>query len=165
MPATYDPIQSVTLTSNATYIEFSSIPSTYTDLVIVGTFKAASAGLELWGRLNGDATNSYSFTTLFGNGSTLTSNKRSTTALSLYGSTAMSTTEFLPWYLYLNNYADTNMWKTVVWRAQGGNGTMSSVNLWRNTSAITSIVLGAEAFTTTNTASGSYATLYGIAKA
>jgi len=53
MPKTYEPIATTTLGSNQTTITFSSIPSTYTDLVIVSNMGTTTASYPFI-RFNGD---------------------------------------------------------------------------------------------------------------
>ena len=58
------------------------------------------------------------------------------------------------------NYANTTTYKTVIGRANNaGYGADTSVGVWRNTAAISTITLTA---LTANFASGSTFTLYGI---
>jgi len=74
--STYTPIATTTLGSSATSYTFTSIPSTYTDLVIVAQIKGdTTTYLNL--RFNGDTGSNYSRTTLSGNGSTASSERRS----------------------------------------------------------------------------------------
>ena len=70
MPAsnTYESISSVTLTSNSTTVTFGSIPQTYTDLVLVIVAKITSGGLDMFIRFNSDTGSNYSYTQLYGNG-------------------------------------------------------------------------------------------------
>lgn len=156
MPATYEPIATTTLTTSGT-ITFSSIPSTYTDLVLV-TRLAMSGGSDLDVRLNGDTGNNYSFGTVYGTGS-------------VTGGSHSANLSFmrLDYYGYIGevigqinianfqNYSNTSIQKTVIaLGTNASNGVAANVCLWRNTSAINSIsILG-------TCSSGSTATLYGI---
>jgi hypothetical protein len=76
MPAgnTYESIATQTLGSSSGSITFSSIPSTYTDLVIVfsGT-TAALVAVDI--QFNGDTSTNYSRTIISGNGSTASSDR------------------------------------------------------------------------------------------
>jgi len=47
MPATYDCIATTTLTSTASSVVFSSIPQTYTDLVVVFVGKNTTANVAM----------------------------------------------------------------------------------------------------------------------
>lgn len=74
MPTTtYTPLATVTLTGNDSEILFSSIPSTYRDLILVGTLRTnyAATTEPLRIRFNGDSTNgNYKRVSMSGNGST-----------------------------------------------------------------------------------------------
>lgn len=156
MPATYEPIASTILTSAST-ITFSSIPQTYTDLVLVTNLISSSASdMDL--RLNGDTGNNYGFVVLYSNGSTISS---STTGnfnymrLDYYGYIATAFGQMN--IAHFHNYANTNIFKTVIARANSGTtGVDAVVATWRSTAAINSIAI-------TNTCGiGSVASLYGI---
>lgn len=73
MTLTYIPIASTTLSTAQTVVTFSSIPATYTDLVVRLSARRSASGrtdLDIW--FNSDTTN-YSRTHLQGNGATATS--------------------------------------------------------------------------------------------
>lgn len=160
MPSTYTPIATTTLTSAAASYTFSSIPSTYTDLVLVfnGTMATAEA---LMMQMNSDTGSNYSVTFLTGNGSSAFS-ARTTNATSLNlnnlgsGKTAQYTT-----IVQLQNYSNSTTNKTILSRTSSANSEAGAiVGLWRNTSAITSITLLGN--TSANIAAGSTLSLYGI---
>jgi hypothetical protein len=161
MPATYEPIYTTTLGSNQANITFNSFGG-YTDLLLVATIKMALYdGVNLNLNVNSDTGSNYSWTALRGNGSSATSTRQSNQAYmdgDTYG--IMDTTSFAQYNIAFMNYANSTTYKTMLSRAtSAGRGTEAVVNLWRNTSAITSIVLdcGADSFAT-----GSTFTLYGI---
>jgi|688.fasta_scaffold1181052_1 hypothetical protein len=161
MPAgsTYTPIATTTLGSAASTYTFSSIPSTYTDLVVVNSGTLNSTR-NCTVRLNGDTGSNYSWTYLYGDGSSASSARASNTSEGLinYVGTEQSTT-----ILQINNYSNSTTYKTVLSRASSSVlGTMTVVLLWRNTAAVTSLTLTSAAgqFQT-----GSTFTLYGIASA
>lgn len=169
MALTYEPIQSQTLGSNSTTIDFTNIPQTYTDLVLVINWAQSDAGQSNWLRLgNGsfDSGTNYSITEIRGNGSSATSH-RSSNASQLYwgfyviGNTSQTNTAIL----HFQNYANTNIYKTILSRNNNASsstyaGTDATVGLWRSTSAINQIRFGIDASTTYQT--GSTFTLYGI---
>ncbi len=66
MANTYEPIATTTLTSASSSVVFSSIPQTYTDLVVVFVGKNTTANVAMTGEfdLNGDGGNNYSSTQL-----------------------------------------------------------------------------------------------------
>jgi hypothetical protein len=164
MPATYDPIATATLGSAASSVTFSSIPATYTDLICVVDAKLVSGATStnLIGYLNSDTGNNYSWTRLFGNGSSAASDRASN-----YGSMILASAGFLSaatptnYIIQINNYANTTTNKTVLCRSNlPSNGTDAIVNLWRNTAAITSLNLQTQI--SNNMIAGSTFTLYGI---
>jgi hypothetical protein len=66
MPPSFESIQTVTLSSNASSITFSSIPSTYTHLQIRYTAKNVSGGItDMYMSMNGDSGLNYSKHWLF----------------------------------------------------------------------------------------------------
>ena len=168
MPATYEPIATATLSSVATNITFSSIPSSYTDLVISFTGYAAAVSYQLSLQFNTDtATGStnYSSTYLEGNGSAVASGRETNLfCMVIQGPQTLSTTIPTSANIIIPSYAGSTN-KTVLATYSGdqnGSGTVSrTVGLWRQTSAINAIKImssnGAQ-----NLAVGTTATLYGI---
>jgi hypothetical protein len=171
--ATYEPIATTTLNSAAASYTFSSIPGTYTDLVLVSNVRCATsisnAAFDSFGiYFNGTTGTSYSATYLLGSGTTATSG-RNTNAAEVYageiaGFLAASGT-FGSSIISINNYSNTTTYKTVVCRAGTANAyTTASGSLFRSTSAISSLTVrifgGAK-----NLEAGSTFTLYGIASA
>ena len=69
MPTTYEPIATANGTGSSGVVTFSSIPATYTDLVVASNIIGdANSAVRI--RLNGDTTDSnYSYVLLYGNGS------------------------------------------------------------------------------------------------
>jgi hypothetical protein len=94
MPAgnTYEAIATQTLGSAAASVTFSSIPSTYTDLVLVCNFETSSNAIAgVYIQFNGDTSTNYSSTNLIGNGSTAESSRQNSTFY-LYGVAKLGTT-------------------------------------------------------------------------
>ena len=160
--ATYEKIQSTTLSSATATITFSSIPATYTDLrlVLAGTNDSGSAqSVKL--RFNGDTASNYSDIYFRGTGSSVVSSSdASRTFIDVnfaFGATipTMTTLDML-------SYAGAT-YKTVLitnLEDQNGSGRVElKVASWRSTSAITSIVFS---LGTGNYNTGTIATLYGI---
>jgi len=158
MPSTYEPIATQTLGTAAASVTFSSIPSTYTDLIIVVGSVATSGGNNCRYYYNSDNSSGlYSRTTLSGNGSTASSSRGTG---SNYNFAAYATTTQGINIINIFNYANTNVFKTSIIR--GGvadDSTLTRVNLWRNTNAITSITVDTDGSTWV---AGSTFTLYGI---
>ena len=165
MAVTYEPIATTTLASAAANITFSSIPATYTDLVVV--FNALCSGAGKTGQmLLNNATTGYSATFLRGTGSAAASNAFTSDTSFTVMYQALSST--IPSFAKINifNYAGSTYKTILVEDAQDYNGSgqvMRSVGLYQSTSAITSIKLQASGGT--NLDAGSSATLYGILKA
>jgi hypothetical protein len=78
MPATYEPISTTTLGSAVASVTLSSIPATYTDLVLVFNGSAASSGGAMRTQINSDTATNYSGTNISGDGTTATSARFST---------------------------------------------------------------------------------------
>jgi hypothetical protein len=159
--ATYEPIATTTLGSAQSSITFTSIPGTYTDLVLVVAGTANGSGAYL--RFNSDTGTNYSFTRLNGNNANVIGSYRAINQVNmevggifLYQSNAI---------LSIMNYANTTTYKTVVGRSNalqsGAANYGASVGLWRSTSAITSVTYMADI----NMDIGCTFTLYGIAAA
>ena len=164
MPATYEPIASQTLGSNSASVTFSSIPGTFTDLVLVANARSthtadAYEGMTL--RYNSDSGSNYSRTyLLYGPGSTRASNASSAESVMNHGS---SNTNLSVIVVNIMSYANTNVFKTSLHAGAGlGNfyGLDRTVNLWRSTAAITSITIASAQGA--NLASGSTFSLFGV---
>ena len=159
--STYTPIATTTLGSAAS-ITFSSIPQTYTDLIIIATVTPAAAGTSNFLiQVNGDSAGNYSWTKLNANGSTFGSGKNSN-----YGYCALGDLNTnIQIQLNLQNYSNTTTYKTFLSRYGYANYFLgTTVGLWRNTAAITSVSMGQDN-TPYTFGAGSTATLYGIASA
>jgi hypothetical protein len=139
MAATYTPIASITLGATATSVTFSSIPSTYTDLVLIVSADATSGGQNLYLSFNSDTSTTYSRTFLYGNGSSAVSARNTlqpAIPLSEFGGANSGS------YSIANimNYANTTTYKTVIHRGGlAGNISAVTAGLWPSTAAITSL--------------------------
>lgn len=162
--ATYEPIATNTLTGTAASVTFSSIPSTYTDLVLITSAKNDSAAnSHITIRFNSDSGTNYSDTYMYGTGSGGGSSARDTSATA--GAIARHDgTQYAVGITHIQNYANTTTYKTLL--SRGGNAgtiTQAFATLWRSTSAITSLTVYPN--DASNFASGSTFTIYGIASA
>lgn len=159
MFATYVPIASTTLSSNLFQIEFSSIPNTYTDLVLVlHPVNYSNGNMSI--RFNGDTGNNYSRTAIGSAGGSALSGRVSnfsSVAWDYIGSGINGVGG--PVIAHIMSYANTNFFKTVL--GSGGHASLGvdrTVSTWRSTSAISSIwVTGPSNF-----AAGTVVSLYGI---
>jgi hypothetical protein len=157
MPKTYEPIATQALGTSTGTVTFSSIPSTYTDLVLVISGNAG-AGTAAGLRFNGDSGTNYSVTWLLGDGSSGSSDKESNVTNIWAGSFYNTSTPTVS-IINIMNYSNTTINKTVLSRYTYPIAfTAAAVGLWRNTSAINSVTVSTGA----NFNSGSTFTLYGI---
>ncbi len=167
MPVTYKKIASVTVGSGgAANIEFTSIPGTYTDLLIKVSSRStvASENTNIQIDFNGSTSNR-TFRELYGTGSVAGSGNGSAMRGGYTsGSTATAST-FGNAEIYIPNYAgSTNKSASADGVAEGniaGQFMAMVANLWSQTAAITSIKLYPAS---DNFAQYSTATLYGISK-
>ena len=162
--STYTPIATVS-PSGTTIVDFTSIPTTYTDLVLVMGGSMASAA-NMYVRVgNGslDTGSNYSITTVIGTGSSATSQRLSSqTEIKITDGLFFNTNEQCNILISFQNYANTMTYKTLIGRTNSaGIGVNAGVGLWRSTSAINTIRL----YGSQNFNSGSVVTLYGIAAA
>ena len=165
-----------TLGSAAASISFTSIPGTYTDLVVVASLRntATNAGFAL--RFNSDTGANYTYRVLYGTGATASSFTQAVAAgYSTYlfgyiqGSEATANV-FGPTHVYIPNYAGATNKSVSIESTGENNGSASYISatagLWSNTAAITTVTLlpdpGGSA---SNFATDSSAFLFGITKA
>ena len=158
---TYVALDVKTVTTAVPSITFTSIPSTYTDLVLVSNISQSNG--YMLGRVGSsntiDTGSNYSKTYLLSNGSSVTSG-RSTNATEFYMMSATSSSQFAPTITHFTNYSNTTTYKSSLARANTtSNGLAAGVGLWRSTAAISTIKISPSA---NNFASGSTFTLYGI---
>jgi hypothetical protein len=164
-------IASTTVTgSNATNISFTSIPASFTDLVVYFSLRQTADSNDTMLRFNGVDT-SYSQRTLQGNGSSVSSNTgTSATFIRLYGGAdppPYTSNTFSNGMLYIPNYTAAVNKSFSVDTVTENNATTAVqgliAGLWSNTAAITSIEFdfyGASS----DYFVGSSASLYGITK-
>lgn len=162
MPATYEPIATQTLGSAAASVTFSSIPATYTDLVVIidGEGTSPSASQDVTFRFNGEtAATNYSQTYLRGTGSVAQSGRYSESYLQQAG--AWVSGRRYNHIINIQNYSNTTTFKTSLVRTNWAGGDVAAiVILWRATPAvINQMVIN---INNGNFASGSTFTLYGI---
>jgi hypothetical protein len=163
MATTYEPIATTTLGTAAATIDFTSIPATYTDLRLIVIARTISNEYPSM-RINSDTGSNYSQTGLYGNGTSVGSWRETSQTKINYPFTwalQMDTTIAIMTQIDIFSYAGSTF-KTMLIKPTGDlNGSGSSeagVALWRSTSAITSLTLSS----TSNFATGTTATLYGI---
>jgi hypothetical protein len=166
MANTYEAIATVTVGSGgAATMEFTSIPQTYTDLVVKYSGRlAANVDSTTKITFNGNTAN-YSNIVLYGNGSAPFSftNTPGYAYGGLVNNSANTANTFSNAEIYISNYTSSNNKAISLDTVQETNGTeayaMLSASLWSNSSAITSITLDP---INADFAQYSTATLYGI---
>jgi len=162
MASTYEPIASQTLGSDTAEVTFSSIASSWTDLVVIGLLDFTSSGVALWVRFNGDTGSNYSYTVLTGNGSSAASARGSSQTQALVGfpNWGGSTAQDNLTIIQVMSYANTNVYKTLLHSsALASQGVHRGVSLWRDTSAISSLTLRVNSG---SIATGSVISLFGV---
>ena len=167
MPKTYEPIATYTVTSNQATITFSSIPATYTHLVLQAVMMQNGTATGTNGFLQYNSTTTgYSKTIINGNGSSASS-ARSTNMSRLFFNIDANASNWVFHTYQIMNYANTNVFKTTLSRQNEAAAIVdASVSLWQNTAAINQIAITASDNLGVGTAdqftAGSTFTLYGI---
>jgi hypothetical protein len=170
MANTYTLISSNTLTSSAASVTFSSIPATYTDLVVKISVRATDASDWMIVKLNNITTTTYSETWLRGTGSAASSSRQASTnyfggngndlLINLSGSTANT---FTNGEIYIPNYTASTNKPLSFFMAAENNATAADMTalagLWSNTATISQIEFDTAG---TSFTSGSSFFLYGI---
>jgi hypothetical protein len=151
MANTYTLISSTTVgAGGASSIDFTSIPSTYTDIVIKLSARssdaATSAGVVM--QFNGSSS-SLTYRLLEGSGSAAASYNGTTGRIGVTDSAGSSSNTFGNLEAYIPNYAGSTNKSSSIDSVQETNGSTAyadlSANLWSNTAAITSIALTLQA--------------------
>ena len=168
--STYTPIATTTLSSNAATVTFSSIPSTYTDLVLQATMLQNGTATSTNGffQLN-SSTSGYSRTAFQGNGAVATAARQTNMDRGYYDMDPNASNSAFHTYHFMS-YSKTDRYKTVLSRQNlTSGGVVGSVHLWQNTAAVNAISITASDNMGGGTAdqfvAGSTFTLYGITAA
>ena len=163
MPLTYDPIATTTLGSAQSDITFSSIPGTFTDLVLIVTGRQSGGSDVPFLRFNGTTTG-YSSIRLRGNGAAVAAGRQGGSGMWLGDNSAIATQPALVTANIFSYAGSTN--KSVLGSINAdsnGAGFLSrAAGIWMNTAAITSLTWSAG---TDTWIAGTTATLYGILRA
>jgi len=166
MATTYTLISSVTVGSGGTAtISFTSIPQTYTDLMLVAstrTDRASNINDELYVTFNSN-TSSYSWRRLLGENSG-SSDSGSTRTVFITDASTSTASVFGSGSIYIPNYTGSTNKSYSIDSIQENNATNAArqlvAGLWSNTAAITQIDLTSS--TSSNFVQYSTAYLYGI---
>lgn len=158
---TYTPIAEVTLASTDTQVSFTSISSSYRDLIMVINYKHSYGGsTQGFFTINSDTASNYYYVVARGDGSTTNSFSAQDNkfALSPYTSTS-STQSFV--IMNFMDYSATDKHKSILYReSPSANGVVMSAYRWASTSAINRLDFTVEF---SSYAAGSTFALYGIA--
>jgi hypothetical protein len=164
-------IESKTLGTAQASIEFTNIPQTFTDLVILGSTRMSNAALLGYNtiRFNNDTASNYSYRFLDANLPSSPASGSSTTNpwfANVSGSSTTSNT-FGNYAVYIPNYTSTVAKSGSIDTVGENNGTTAFLTilacLYNNSTAITSIQIN-DAFNSSNFVAGSTISLYGILK-
>ena len=145
----YDSIATVTLSSPAASVTFSSIPATYTDLILITSALSPGGGNNSRGyrfELNADTGTNYSQTWLANSTTTAVSSREATQTRGRIGSISETASDMSSIITNFLDYSNTTTYKTVLSRSSNANtngdiNVFSGVSLWRSTSAINAIKL------------------------
>jgi hypothetical protein len=168
MANTYEAIATVTVTgATAANMEFTSIPATYTDLLILSSVRFDISGDNgFYFQFNNDTGNNYARLYLYGDGSSTSSLAATSQARVPIGIGARSTataSTFSNSSGYIPNYTGSNYKSVLVDAVNENNATAADAmfwaSIWNSSSAITSIKLFPSSG---NIVQYSTATLYGI---
>jgi hypothetical protein len=138
MPLTYTPIATQTLSSATATVTFSSIPATYTDLVLIVSASNPTNDSGLQVRFNGDSATNYSDTSVYGNGTSALSFRTTSQTAMFIGRTDTGISTNIA---NIQNYSNTTTNKTVISRGNDSALAIATVGLWRSTAAINSVVV------------------------
>lgn len=164
LPSTMTPIATVALgNSTTTTITFGSIPSTYTDLILIINAATATNTGDYRLQYNGDTATNYSRTYLSGDGASATSSRNtSRNWQDIDANGYMGTSIDSVAIINIMNYSNTTTFKTTLSRSsRASSGTDANVGLWRSTAAINKIDITNSA-ASTYFLTGSTFTLYGV---
>lgn len=165
MPTTYEAIATVTVGSGgAASMAFTSIPGTYTDLLIKYSSRNGAAAVQNMAITLNSSTSSFTYRSLYGGGSVAPgSGSGSTNLVGLAQASNYTANTFDNGEIYIPNYAGSTNKSISADSVTETNASESYqqffATLWSNTAAITSVSL---APTSGSFVQYSTATLYGI---
>ena len=161
---TYTLIASVTITTPVTYMDFTSIPSTYTDLNLVFSARSSSAAVTQSIKVEiNNSTTDFTNRELYSDGSTVGAYSGTNGAIGYIPAATGTSNTFGTTSLYFPNYAGSAKKSFTTDYAREANSTSIDMgffaNLWSITTAINQLTLKPSAG---NFAQYSSAYLYGI---
>ena len=171
MASTYELIASYEVgAGGASSIDFTSIPSTYTDLVLKVSLRAETSGIDAAKVTFNGSSSGYSYRSIWASGSGTPASYNGSSdgyfQLQYSGGTSSTASTFTNGEMYIPNYAGSTNKSASLDQVQENNATTAYIVpmalLWSNTAAITSIKIQQ---TTGNLAQYSTAYLYGVKNA
>ena len=148
MPNTFTKIASNTVGSGGVAsITFSSIPSTYTDLVVLVSCRSSQVGAFAdYGKVTFNGSSStFSYRDVYGNGASASSTNGAVNTSFVYQGNAATASTFGNAEIYIPNYTGSNNKSFSIDTVVENNGTTGydtlTAGLWSTTSAITSVGL------------------------
>lgn len=155
---TFNKIQTIEVgAGGSASIDFASIPSTYTDLCLKGSFRTASLD-DIYLKFN-TSTSNQTVRAINGNGSSASS----TTSVTYGISQTATANTFVSWECYIPNYTLANNKSFSIDNVSENNGTTAYsglfAGLWSQTAAITGLTIYGSS---SNIVQYSSVTLYGI---
>lgn len=162
MPSTYEPIATTKITgSSTTQVDFTSIPSTYTDLVISLNLVNGTSLNALFMRFNSDSGSNYAACNMGVNGTTPFGQVGTNNLIQV---SASSINDPMPSLIHIFSYANTNIYKSGFTRSGSQGNPRSGLYGfgWASKSAISTITLFRDAGSPGIIGADSVLTLYGI---
>jgi len=167
MAITYELIASTVLTTNTTTVSLTSIPATYTDLILKCSVRGSLNGADFAAQVtfNNDTASNYSMSDLRGNGATASTGRQSNQSQmqitnAFGGGASLTANTFNNFEIYIPSYRANANKPVIISTANENNSATAYITqtagLWRNTATISSIQI--ETFGV----SGSSFYLYGI---
>lgn len=157
---TYEAIATITLTSSASSVTFSSIPQDYRDLIVVARFFYDTSNTYTLYELNNQAQSGSLYTNVFMDTFSGPTSGNSIGNIFEYHKTVTSSTPIQA-QMNLLDYSATDKHKTSLIRFGEASGSMvgAYATRWANTAAVTSLVLKTNSG---NFQAGSTIAIYGI---
>jgi hypothetical protein len=158
---TYTLLATATLTSGNSRVQFSSISSNYTDLVMIGRFMGSDT-CYIGVQFNTDtSTTNTNYSSTYWQG-TSPGKQTNTYVIAGGGTNSPTTNDATTVHIDINKYSATDRYKTAMIR--NGNAPISNVNYsqgtWRNTAAINAVEIYSA--NGNNFGAGTELSLYGI---
>jgi hypothetical protein len=172
MTIAMQPIYTQTLSGTAASITFNNIPQSFTDLQIVLSTRIDAGSGNYGVRFNADATNSYSWTYLTGNGASASSGRLGSASLNelvvgQINGTDTTASTFSSTLVYIPNFTNSNFKQVIADGVRENNGTTGvqifDASLWLKTAAISAITIRPYGGNGNFIANSTF-TLYGITK-